>query len=169
MGTEPVSVDGEWEAGLSASGTTGVQFAEVEVDVETGVTRVLHVACVQDCGLILDELTAESQVIGGIVMGVNYALFENRLLDRNTGLMVNPNMEFYLLAGPADIPKIDVKLMNQPERGVIGIGEPPTISTAAAVANAVRNAIGVQVKSLPITPDKVLTALAEREKAGGTL
>jgi xanthine dehydrogenase YagR molybdenum-binding subunit len=102
-------------------------------------------------------------------MGVNYALFENRLLDRNTGLMVNPNMEFYLLAGPADIPKIDVKLMNQPERGVIGIGEPPTISTAAAVANAVRNAIGVQVKSLPITPDKVLTALAEREKAGGTL
>jgi xanthine dehydrogenase YagR molybdenum-binding subunit len=124
---------------------------------------------VQDCGLILDELTAESQVIGGIVMGVNYALFENRLLDRNTGLMVNPNMEFYLLAGPADIPKIDVKLMNQPERGVIGIGEPPTISTAAAVANAVRNAIGVQVKSLPITPDKVLTALAEREKAGGTL
>jgi xanthine dehydrogenase YagR molybdenum-binding subunit len=124
---------------------------------------------VQDCGLILDELTAESQVIGGIVMGVNYALFEDRLLDRNTGLMVNPNMEFYLLAGPADIPKIDVKLMNQPERGVIGIGEPPTISTAAAVANAVRNAIGVQVKSLPITPDKVLTALAEREKAGGTL
>jgi len=169
LGTEPISVDGEWEAGLSASGTSGVQFAEVEVDVETGVTRVLHVACVQDCGLILDELTAESQVIGGIVMGVNYALFENRLLDRNTGLMVNPNMEFYLLAGPADIPKIDVKLMNQPERGVIGIGEPPTISTAAAVAGAVRNAIGVQVKSLPITPDKVLGALAEREKAGGTL
>ena len=59
------------------------------------------------------------------------------MLDRNTGLMVNPNMEFYLLAGHADIPKIDVKLMNQPERGVIGIGEPPTISTAAAIANAV--------------------------------
>jgi xanthine dehydrogenase YagR molybdenum-binding subunit len=169
LGTEPIMVDGEWEAGLSASGTSGVQFAEVEVDVETGVTRVLHVACAQDCGLILDELTAESQVIGGIVMGVNYALFENRLLDRNTGLMVNPNMEFYLLAGPADIPKIDVKLMNQPQRGVIGIGEPPTISTAAAVANAVRNAIGVPVRSLPITPDKVLAALAEREKAGGTL
>ena len=169
LATEPVSVDGEWEPGLSASGTSGVQFAEVEVDIETGVTRVTRVVCVQDCGLILDELTAESQVIGGIVMGVNYALFENRLLDRNTGHMVNPNMEFYLLAGPADIPKIDVKMMNQPERGVIGIGEPPTISTAAAVANAVRNATGLAIRSIPITPDKVLNALAEREKAGGTL
>jgi xanthine dehydrogenase YagR molybdenum-binding subunit len=169
LGTEPVSVDGEWEAGLSASGSSGVQFAEVEVDVETGVTRVSRIVCVQDCGLILDPLTAESQCIGGMVAGVNYALFENRLLDRNTGIMVNPNMEFYLLAGPADIPKIEVKLMNQPERGVIGIGEPPTISTAAAIANAVRNATGVTVRSLPLTPDKVLTALAEREKTGGTL
>jgi xanthine dehydrogenase YagR molybdenum-binding subunit len=169
LGTEPVSVDGEWEAGLSASGTSGVQFAEVEVDIETGVTKVSRIVCVQDCGLILDPLTAESQCIGGMVAGVNYALFENRLLDRNTGIMVNPNMEFYLLAGPADIPKIEVKLMNQPERGVIGIGEPPTISTAAAIANAVRNATGVTIRSLPLSPDKVLTALAEREKTGGTL
>ncbi len=168
LGTEPVSVDGEWEAGLSASGTSGVQFAEVEVDIETGVTKVTRITCVQDCGLILDELTAESQCIGGMVMGVNYALFENRLLDRVTGHMVNPNMEWYLLAGPADIPKIDVKLMNQPERGVIGIGEPPTISTAAAIANAVANAIGVRVRSIPLTPEKVLTAIATRG-TGGTL
>jgi xanthine dehydrogenase YagR molybdenum-binding subunit len=169
LGTEPISVDGEWEAGLSASGTSGVQFAEVEVDTDTGVTKVTRLTCVQDCGLILDELTAESQCIGGMVMGVNYALFENRLLDRNTGLMVNPNMEWYLMAGPSDIPTIDVKLMNQPERGVIGIGEPPTISTAAAIANAVANAIGVRVRSLPLTPDKVLAALGERAKSGGTL
>ena len=169
LGLEPVSVDGEWETGLSASGTSGVQFAEVQVDIETGVTKVTKVTCVQDCGLIVDELTAESQCIGGIVMGVNYALFEDRILDRNTGVMVNPNMEWYRLAGPSDIPQIDVKLMNQPERGVIGIGEPPTISTAAAVANAVANATGARVRSIPITPDKVLAALAEREKAGGTL
>jgi xanthine dehydrogenase YagR molybdenum-binding subunit len=168
LGTEPVSVDGEWEAGLSASGTSGVQFAEVEVDTETGVTKVTRITCVQDCGLVLDELTAESQCIGGIVMGVNYALFENRLLDRVTGHMVNPNMEWYLLAGPADIPKIEVKLMNQPERGVIGIGEPPTISTAAAISNAVANAIGVRVRSIPLTPEKVLTAIATRG-TGGTL
>jgi xanthine dehydrogenase YagR molybdenum-binding subunit len=133
------------------------------------VTKVLRITCLQDCGLIVDELTAESQVIGGIVMGVNYALFENRLLDRNTGQMVNPNMEWYLLAGPADIPKIEVKLMNQPERGVIGIGEPPTIATAAAISNAVANAIGARVRSIPLTPEKVLAAVAERSKTGGTL
>jgi xanthine dehydrogenase YagR molybdenum-binding subunit len=169
LGTEPVSVDGEWQPGLSASGTSGVQFAEVQVDTETGVTKVDRIVCVQDCGLILDELTAESQCIGGIVMGVNYALFENRLLDRNTGQMVNPNMEWYLLAGPADVPKIEVKLMNQPERGVVGLGEPPTIATAAAISNAIANAIGVRVRSLPLTPDKVLAAIAQREQAGGTL
>jgi xanthine dehydrogenase YagR molybdenum-binding subunit len=169
LGMQPLAVDGEWERGLSASGTSGVQFAEVEVDIETGVTKVTRVTCVQDCGLVVDELTAESQCIGGIIGGVNYALFEDRILDRVTGHMVNPNMEWYHIAGSSDIPKIDIKLMNQPERGVIGIGEPPTISTAAAVANAVANAIGTRIRSIPITPEKVITALAEREKTGGTL
>ena len=169
LGTEPVSVDGEWEAGLSASGTSGVQFAEVQVDIETGVTRVDRVVCVQDCGLVMNPLTTETQIHGGIIMGVNWALFENRILDRNTGQMVNPNMEWYMLGGMSDIPKIDVVLMNQPERGVIGIGEPPTISTAAAIANAVANAIGVRVRSLPLSPDRVLAALAAQQKAGGTL
>ena len=169
LGTEPVSVDGEWEAGLSASGTSGVQFAEVEVDIETGVTRVERVVCVQDCGLVMNPLTTETQIHGGIIMGVNWALFENRILDRNTGQMVNPNMEWYMLGGMSDVPKIDVVLMNQPERGVIGIGEPPTISTAAAIANAVANAIGVRVRSLPLSPDRVLAALATQQKAGGTL
>ncbi|MBK5297044.1 MAG: xanthine dehydrogenase family protein molybdopterin-binding subunit [Vicinamibacteria bacterium] len=169
LGMEPLAVDGQWERGLSASGTSGVQFAEVEVDIETGVSKVTRVTCVQDCGLIVDQLTAESQCIGGIIGGVNYALFEDRILDRVTGHMVNPNMEWYRIAGPSDIPTIDITLMNQPERGVIGIGEPPTISTAAAVANAVANAIGARIRSIPITPEKVITALAEREKTGGTL
>jgi xanthine dehydrogenase YagR molybdenum-binding subunit len=168
LGTEPVSVNGEWEAGLSATGTSGVQLAEVTVDVETGITRVKRILCVQDCGLIVDKLTAESQCLGGVIMGLGYALFENRILDRNTARMVNPNMEWYLLPGPSDIPRIDIHLVDQPERGVIGIGEPPAISTAAAIANAVANATGVRIRSLPISPDKVLAALAE-EKAGGTL
>ena len=133
LGTEPVSVDGEWEQGLSSSGSSGVQFAEVEVDVETGVTRVKRIVCVQDCGLVLDPLTAESQIIGGIVMGIGFALFEDRILDRNTGQMVNPNMEWYLLAGPSDIPQIDVTVVDQADRGVIGLGEPPCIATAAAI------------------------------------
>jgi xanthine dehydrogenase YagR molybdenum-binding subunit len=165
QGTQPISVDGEWERGLSASGTSGVQMSEVEVDIETGITKVMRIVCVQDMGLLLNVKTATTQINGGIIMGVNYALFEDRILDRNTALMVNPDMEWYHIAGASDIPKIDVKIMNQPERGVIGIGEPPAISTAAAIANAVRNATGVTIRSLPLTPDKILTAF---ERAGGT-
>jgi xanthine dehydrogenase YagR molybdenum-binding subunit len=168
LGTEPISVEGEWDAGLSASGTSGVQMADVEVDTDTGITRVHKIVCVQDCGMVLDPKTATTQCYGGIIMGVNWALFEDRILDRNTGQMVNPNMEFYLLGGIADTPEMDVTLVNQPERGVIGIGEPPTISTAAAIAYAVANATGVRIRSLPLTPDKVLAALAQ-QRAGGTL
>ena len=165
LGAEPVAVDGEWEAGLSASGTTGVQAADVEVDIETGVCKVTRIACVQDMGLVVDMKTATTQIYGGIISCVNYALYEDRILDRNTAQMVNPDMEWYRIAGMSDIPKIDVRVMNQPERGVIGIGEPPAVSTAAAIANAVRNATGVTIRSLPITPEKVLSAL---ERAGGT-
>jgi xanthine dehydrogenase YagR molybdenum-binding subunit len=165
LGTEPISVDGEWEAGLSASGTSGVQAAEVEVDIETGVCKVKRIVCVQDMGLVVDMKTATSQVYGGIISCINFALFEDRILDRNTALMVNPDMEWYRIAGMSDIPRIDVRIMNQPERGVIGIGEPPAVSTAAAITNAVRNATGVTIRSIPLTPDKVLSAL---ERAGGT-
>lgn len=168
LGTTPIAADGQWEKGLSSVGTSGVQFADVEVDVETGVTRMKKIVCVQDTGLIVDPSTAESQCFGGIIMGIGFALFESRILDRNTARMVNPNMEWYLLPGPSDVPEIDVTLVDQPERGVIGLGEPPTISTAAAIANAVANAIGARVRSLPITPDRVLTAL-EQQSGGGTL
>jgi xanthine dehydrogenase YagR molybdenum-binding subunit len=167
LGTEPISVDGQWGEGLSSSGTSGVQFAEVTVDIETGVVRIKRILAMQDCGLIVDKLTAESQVYGGIIAAINFALFEDRLLDRVTGQMVNPNMEWYLLAGMSDIPKIDIVLNNMPERGVIGIGEPPTVSTASAIANAVRNATGATIRSLPLHPHKVLAAL-EQQKAGGT-
>jgi xanthine dehydrogenase YagR molybdenum-binding subunit len=165
LGTQPVAVDGQWERGLSASGTTGVQCADVEVDIDTGVTRVRKIVCVQDCGLVVDLKTAETQCYGGIISGVNYAVLEERILDRNTANMVNPNMEFYLIAGQSDIPEIDVVLVDQPERGLIGIGEPPAVATAAAIANAVRNATGVTIRSIPITPDKLLTEL---QRAGGT-
>ena len=165
LGTVPVSVDGQWERGLSAGGTSGVQFAEVEVDIETGITKVKKIVCVQDCGLIVDLKTAETQCYGGIISGLNYAVFEERILDRNTANMVNANMEWYHMAGPSDIPEIDVVLVDQPERGVIGIGEPPAVATAAAVANAIRNATGVTLRSIPITPDKLL---AELQRAGGT-
>jgi xanthine dehydrogenase YagR molybdenum-binding subunit len=167
LGTEPVAGPGEFQANLGSTGTSGVQFADVEVDIETGITKVNRIVCVQDCGMIVDKLTAESQCYGGIIMGLGFALYENRILDRNTGQMVNPNMEWYLLPGMSDIPEIDVTIVDQPDRGVVGLGEPPVISTAAAVGNAIANAIGVRVRTLPLTPEAVLTAL-EREKAGGT-
>jgi len=81
--------------------------------------------------------------------------------------MVNPNMEWYLLAGMSDIPQIDIHLKNMPERGVVGIGEPPTVSTASAIANAVRNATGVTIRSLPLQPYKILDAIGQ-QRVGGT-
>ena len=139
-----------------------MQFAEVTVDIETGIVKVKRVLVLQDCGLVVSRLTAESQVYGGVVGSLNFALFEDRILDRNTGQMVNPNMEWYLLAGMSDIPQIEVRLKNMPERGVVGIGEPPTVPTAAAVALAVRNAIGVSVRSLPLTPAKIFESLQQK-------
>jgi xanthine dehydrogenase YagR molybdenum-binding subunit len=165
LGAVPAMVEAGGDRALYGAGSSGVQFAEVEVDVETGITTVRRIVCVQDCGLIIDARTAEAQCHGGIVAGVNYALFEERVLDRNTGHMVNPNMEFYRMAGQSDLPDIDIVLFDQPSRGVIGVGDPPTIATAAAIANAIRNAAGVTVRSIPITPQKLL---GELERAGGT-
>jgi xanthine dehydrogenase YagR molybdenum-binding subunit len=160
-----------FRSGLSSTGTSGVQFTEVDVDIETGIVKVKRILSVQDCGLIVSRLTAESQVYGGIIGSLNFALFEDRILDRVTGHMVNPNMESYMLAGLSDVPKIDIMLIDTPEqrsRGVIGIGEPPTVSTASSIANAVRNATGATLRSLPLMPHKVLAAIEEM-KAGGTL
>ena len=171
IGTEPISVDAEWEDGLSSTGTSGVQFTEVDVDIETGIVKVKRILTVQDCGFIVDRLLTESQVYGGIIGSLNFALFEDRILDRVTGHMVNPNMESYMLAGMSDIPKIDIMLVDTPvqrARGVIGIGEPPTVSTASSIANAVRNATGATIRSLPLMPHKILAAI-EEQKAGGTL
>jgi xanthine dehydrogenase YagR molybdenum-binding subunit len=162
IGPQPIAVDGDWQPGLSSVTTSGVQFAEVTVDVETGIVKLTRVLALQDCGLVVSRLTAESQCFGGVIGSLNFAMFEDRILDRNTGQMVNPNMEWYLLAGMSDIPRIDVRLKDQPERGVIGIGEPPTVPTAAAIALAVRNATGVTIRSLPLTPARILQALEQQ-------
>jgi xanthine dehydrogenase YagR molybdenum-binding subunit len=159
LGVSPLVVSGKWQEGLSGNGTGGVQFAEVEVDTDTGFVRVKKITCIQDCGLVLSKLTCESQINGGIIMGMGYALYEERVMDPLSGVLLNPNFETYKLASLADAPEIDLVLLDMPERGVIGIGEPATIPTAAAIANAVANALGVRVPSLPITPPKVLAAL----------
>jgi xanthine dehydrogenase YagR molybdenum-binding subunit len=161
LGVNPLVAQGEWKQGLSSSGVGGVQFAEVDVDTDTGFVKLKRITCVQDGGLIVSRLTCESQVNGGIIIGIGYALYEERIMDKISGVVLNPNFETYKLTGLADVPEIDVVLLDMPERGVIGIGEPVTIPTAAAIANAVANAIGVRVSSLPITPQKVLAALGK--------
>ncbi|HEV3410707.1 MAG TPA: xanthine dehydrogenase family protein molybdopterin-binding subunit [Chthoniobacterales bacterium] len=161
IGMNPLVVQGKWREGLSSSGAGGVQFAEVEVDTETGFVNVRRILAVQDCGLIVNRLTCESQINGGIIQGIGYALYEGRVMDRETGVVLNPNLEYYKLPNGADVPPIDIVLLDMPERGVIGVGEPCHIPTAAAIANAVANAIGVRITTLPITPDKVLGALGK--------
>jgi xanthine dehydrogenase YagR molybdenum-binding subunit len=163
LGATPIVADGQRDMSLISSGAAGVQMAEVVVDTETGIVRLEKLVAVQDCGLIIDLKTAESQVYGGCIMGICYALYEEKVMDPVTGRCLNPNMEFYKLAGIGDIGTIVVHMMTGPgydERGVIGLGEPPVISPGAAISNAVANALGVRVPELPLTPDRVLAALA---------
>jgi xanthine dehydrogenase YagR molybdenum-binding subunit len=163
---KPIKVEGKnpGPCDLGSSGVGGVQVADVTVDIETGLVKMNKMVAVQDCGLVLDLTTAESQCYGAMIMGITYSLFEEKIMDHATGKMVNPNMEFYKLAGIGDIGELVVHMMTGPgydERGVIGLGEPPVISPGAAISNAVANAIGTRVATIPITPDKVLGALAK--------
>ena len=153
---------------LTNSGVGGVQMAEVEVDTDTGIVKVKKMVAVQDCGLVIDVKTAESQCYGALIMGISYSLFEEKIMDPTTGRMLNPDMQYYRLAGLNDIPELVVHMMTgkgYDERGVIGLGEPPVISPGAAISNAVANAIGVRVPFLPLTPDRVLAALSQKAGA----
>ena len=110
-----------------------------------------------------DIKLAESQVYGSLIMGICSALWEERVYDQISGVYLNADMEFYKLAGLVDVGSLEVHMMTGPaydERGVIGLGEPPVISPGAAISNAVANAIGVRVPYLPLTPSRVLDALA---------
>jgi xanthine dehydrogenase YagR molybdenum-binding subunit len=153
------------DAAIARQDLGGVQFAAVAVDTETGIIRVERVVAVQDCGRPINPLLIESQVQGGVAMGISYALFEERILDQHTGRMVNPNLEQYKLAGPREMPAIDVVVLENYQgrsaTDAYGIAEPASIATAPAIANAVYNAIGVRLHSLPMTPATVLAALGK--------
>lgn len=171
LGVKTISEIGENEPkqaakeGLNTSGASGIQMADVSVDVETGVVKINKLVAVQDCGLVINPKLAESQVLGACIMSVCAALMEERIVDPQTGRVLNAEMEFYKLAGISDIGEIEVHMDITPEhdaRGVIGLGEPPAIPGVAAIANAVANAIGVRVSSVPLTPNRVLAALQRR-------
>ena len=142
----------------------GVDVAEVEVDTEVGRIHVKRVLSVHDCGRPMNPTQVISQINGGVLQGVSYTLFENRLLDPEYGLMVNPNLEQYKITGSRETPEIEVQLVEayigQSSTDASGIGEAAGIvSVGAAIGNAVYNAIGVRIRQMPMTPAVVLAAL----------
>lgn len=153
---------------LSSSGVAGVQMAEVAVDRATGVVRMKKFVAVQDMGLIVNRQTASSQIYGAAIMGIAFALYEQRIMDAQTGSFLNAELTDYKLPRLGDIGEIVVELY-EPEseynRGVIGLGEPPVIAPGAAISNAVANALGIRVPVLPMTPERVLNAIEKGRNA----
>jgi CO/xanthine dehydrogenase Mo-binding subunit len=137
--------------------------AHVRVDRETGVVRVLRVAAAHDCGTILNRVGADGQVYGGVVMGIGQALSEGTQLDE-LGRQRNPHLLDYKLVTASDAPRIDIAWIetdtpNAGPKGSKGVGEPPCVPTAGAIANAVAKVIGARVRELPMTPERVWEAL----------
>jgi xanthine dehydrogenase YagR molybdenum-binding subunit len=146
--------------------TFGVQVAEVAVDVETGEVRVEKIAAIHDVGRVINPLGASSQVEGGIIQGLGHTLSEERLLDPRTGTVLTRTLDAYKLPTIADVPVIVTDLVDEPDvhltnLGSKGLGEPPIVPTAAAIANAIRDATGADVRSLPINREEMLRALRE--------
>jgi xanthine dehydrogenase YagR molybdenum-binding subunit len=144
------------------------QFAEVEVDIETGHVSVMRIVSAHDSGRIINPTLAESQLEGGIIQGVGYALFEERILDEHLGIPLNPTMHDYKVPTIADVPRIDAFFVDGADTvanhtGAKGLAEPPIIGTAPAIANAVADALGVDVTEIPLTPWRVLAVRRSSE------
>jgi nicotinate dehydrogenase medium molybdopterin subunit len=138
------------------------QIAEVDVDDETGEVEVLRIAAAHDCGTAINPMLVEGQVEGGISMGVGMALQEEMLFDGN-GRHINPNLTNYIMPTSLDMPEITVDIVQDFDPtgpfGAKGVGEPTAVPTAAAILNAIHDAVGVRVASLPATSEKVLAAI----------
>jgi xanthine dehydrogenase YagR molybdenum-binding subunit len=148
--------------------TFGVQVAEVAVDVETGEVRVDKVVAIHDVGRVINALGAQSQVEGGIIQGIGHTLSEERIVDPATGSILTQTLDSYRMPTIADVPEIVTDLVDVPDPhltnlGSKGLGEPPIVPTAAAIANAIRDATGAEIRSLPITREEMLRALHEAE------
>jgi xanthine dehydrogenase YagR molybdenum-binding subunit len=149
--------------------TFGVQVAEVAVDVETGEVWVDRIAAIHDVGRVINPLGASSQIEGGIIQGIGHTLSEQRLHDPRTGAILTTSFEAYRMPTIADVPEIVSELVDVPDEqltnlGSKGLGEPPIVPTAAAIANAIRDATGADVRQLPITREEMLRALREAEQ-----
>ncbi len=149
--------------------TFGVQVAEVAVDVETGEVWVDRIAAVHDVGRVINPLGASSQIEGGIIQGIGHTLSEERLHDPSSGTILTTSFDSYRMPTIADVPEIVSELVDVPDPnltnlGSKGLGEPPIVPTAAAIANAIRDATGADVRRLPITREEMLRALREAEQ-----
>jgi len=149
--------------------TYGIQVAEVAVDIETGEIVVERIYAVHDVGRVINPLGAESQIEGGIIQAIGHSLSEQRLLDPQSGKVLTRTLDAYRLPTIADVPEIVSELIDVPDAhltnlGSKGLGEPPIVPTAAAIANAIRDATGADVRSLPITREEMLRALREAEE-----
>lgn len=155
-----------WNPGVEA---WGASFADVEVDMETGQVTVLKLACAHDIGRVIHRPAAEAQVHGGTVMGLGFAMTEELVTDPHNGIPVNQTLYEYRPPSILDVPEIIPILVEAPVEagpfGAKGLGENPMFNAAAAVANAVYNASGVRIDSLPLTWRRVYDAL----KSGGKL
>jgi CO/xanthine dehydrogenase Mo-binding subunit len=144
--------------------TFGCQVAQVAVDTHTGAVRVERVWAVHDVGRIINPMGALSQVTGGVLQAVGFALSEERVVDPTTGTVVNAGLEDYKVPTMADTPDIVCEFVDSPDPhlglGIKGLGEPPIIPTAAAIGNAIAHATGVRMREAPYTPRRVLEALA---------
>ncbi|MDQ2951236.1 MAG: xanthine dehydrogenase family protein molybdopterin-binding subunit [Chloroflexota bacterium] len=145
--------------------TFGAHFAQVEVDMKTGEIFVEKIVAVHDIGRVVNPMTAASQVQGGVMQALGFALTEERIVDRGLGRVMNANLEWYEIPTVMDTPEIVVRFIDVPDRkannlGSKGLGEPPIIPTAAAIANGVANATGARVRHAPMTRARVLEALA---------
>ncbi|HUW64795.1 MAG TPA: molybdopterin cofactor-binding domain-containing protein [Spirochaetia bacterium] len=140
------------------------QIAEVEVDTETGVVEVLKLVAVHDCGRAINPLLVEGQIEGGVSMGLGYGLMEEMVLA--DGEVKNPQFTDYILPTALDVPEIITGIVERPEPtgpfGAKGVGEPSLLPTAPAIVNAIRDAVGVVIRDLPATPEKILRELAAR-------
>jgi xanthine dehydrogenase YagR molybdenum-binding subunit len=144
--------------------TWGAQLAEVEVNVQTGEVRVLRVVAVHDVGRVINPKGLGSQFYGGVIQGVGFGLFEERVVDERTGTVLNGNLQDYKILTAADVPEMVVQGLDVPDTlanhvGSKGAGEPPIIPTAAAIANAIANATGVRVCELPVTRRRMVDVM----------
>jgi len=144
------------------------QVAEVEVDEDTGEVEVLRIVAAHDCGTPINPTLVEGQVEGGISMGVGLALYEEMLFD-DKGKQLNPNLTNYIMPTSLDMPEVEVHIVENYDPtgpfGAKGVGEPTSVPTAACIMNAIHDAVGVRITSLPATAEKVRKAIKERDEA----